>query len=83
MAGLDLAKNSSTRIKMSETIFDLSSREYEIVKLTAQGLSNKDIALKMHLSEITVKKYLYRIYEKVGVKGKTQLLIFALKNNLQ
>jgi DNA-binding CsgD family transcriptional regulator len=67
---------------MGEIIFNLNPREYEIVKLTAQGLSNRDIALQMHLSEITVKKHLYRIYEKVGVKRKTQLLIFTLQNNL-
>lgn len=62
-------------------ILDFTPREQEIVKLTAKGLTNKEIALRLHLSEISIKKHLYRIYRKVGVRGKTQLLIFAIKNN--
>ena len=54
--------------------YDLSSREMEIVKLMNSGFSNADIAKKLIISISTVKKHIYNIYSKVGVKSRTQLL---------
>lgn len=60
----------------------LTNVELSIVKLTAEGLTNVEIAKQLNFSVITIKKYLSRIYEKLGLEGKRQLVIYALKNNL-
>lgn len=53
---------------------ELTPREREIALLTKTCSSNLEIAQKLYLSEITVKKNLSRIYEKLEVKGKTELI---------
>ena len=53
----------------------LTPREYEILELMAQGLSNKEIAGKLFISEGTVKNYISTIYEKLQVKDRTQAVL--------
>lgn len=55
----------------------LSRREAAIVALVAQGLRNREIAGQLGLTEGTVKVYLHRIYEKLGVTNRTELAILA------
>lgn len=57
----------------------LSKREVEVVNLLAEGLSNRDIARSLNLSENTIKNYLFRIFEKVGVSSRTELLLQAYR----
>lgn len=59
---------------LDDTLSILTSREREIALLTKTTSSNLEIAQKLYLSEITVKKNLSRIYEKLEVKGKTELI---------
>jgi DNA-binding NarL/FixJ family response regulator len=56
----------------------LSKREREIVALVMQGLGNREIARQAHLSEHTVKNYLMRIFDKLGVASRAELIIYAL-----
>jgi len=56
----------------------LSNREREIVTLVAQGMTNREIAIQAHLSENTVKNYLLRIFDKLGVSSRAELIIYAL-----
>lgn len=51
----------------------LSDREREIVRYSANGLSNKEIAQQLGISPATVKAHLTRIFQKVGVRGRAQL----------
>lgn len=60
----------------------LTEREREIARLVGEGKSNREIAGKLHLSEGTVRNYLSVILSKLEFRGRTQLAIFALKNNL-
>lgn len=55
-------------------INSLTPRENEIVKWVLKGLTNNEITTHLYISEITVKKHLSSIYEKLGVKGKAQLV---------
>jgi two-component system nitrate/nitrite response regulator NarP len=55
----------------------LSKRERAIVGLVAQGLRNRDVASELGITEGTVKVYLHRIYDKLGVTNRTELSIFA------
>jgi DNA-binding NarL/FixJ family response regulator len=55
----------------------LSEREIEILQLLAQGLSNKQIASRLHLAEGTVKNYISNIFNKLGVSDRTQAALRA------
>ncbi|WP_082697027.1 response regulator transcription factor [Kocuria rosea] len=60
----------------------LTDREMETVTLLAQGLSNREIAEQMHVSEGSVKAYLGRVCEKFGVRDRVQALIKAYQSGL-
>lgn len=69
----DLMKSSET---FDYSSYDISDKEYEIITLVAEGLSNKEIASKLYLSEGTVRNYLSSILEKLDLRDRTQLAIF-------
>jgi len=52
----------------------LTARELEVVQYAAKGKTNKVIAIEMGLSEHTVKNYLFRVFEKLGVSSRVELL---------
>jgi two-component system, NarL family, nitrate/nitrite response regulator NarL len=51
----------------------LTSREGEVAALVAEGLRNREISEQMKLSAHTVKNYLYRVYEKLGISSRVEL----------
>jgi two-component system nitrate/nitrite response regulator NarL len=55
----------------------LSDRECEVVRLVQEGLRNRDIAARLRITEGTVKVYLHRIFDKIGVNSRTELAIKA------
>jgi two-component system nitrate/nitrite response regulator NarP len=55
----------------------LSDREWEVVRLVRDGLKNRDIASRLGITEGTVKVYLHRIFEKIGVNSRTELAMKA------
>jgi DNA-binding NarL/FixJ family response regulator len=57
----------------------LSSREMEVLKYVARGMSNKEIALVLGISHQTVKNHVTAILRKIGVEDRTQAAIFALR----
>ena len=58
----------------------LTRREGQLVSLLSQGLKNKEIATALAISEGTVKVYLSRLFQKVGVKDRFELALFGLRN---
>jgi DNA-binding NarL/FixJ family response regulator len=56
----------------------LQKREEEVAGLVAEGLTNRDIAKKLGLSEHTIKNYLFRIFDKLGVSSRAELIIYVL-----
>jgi DNA-binding NarL/FixJ family response regulator len=60
----------------------LTARETDIIRLIAQGLSNKEIGAHLTLSEKTVKSHLGRIFAKLKISGRTRAAIQALKTGL-
>jgi len=59
----------------------LSGREREVVELIGKGLRNKEIAQKLHISEPTVKSHLNRIFQKLNVRSRSELISYAVKND--
>jgi len=58
----------------------LTRREGQLVTLLSQGLKNKEIATVLQISEGTVKVYLSRLFQKLGVKDRFELALYGLKN---
>ncbi len=56
----------------------LTPREEEVVRLVAEGMRNRDIAQKLNVSEHTVRNYLFRIFEKLGVSSRVELVLYVL-----
>lgn len=66
--------------KVDMSKFNLSQREIEVMKLVADGLSNKEIGDKLFISDGTVRNYVTTILEKLNLRDRTQLAIFYLKS---
>lgn len=56
----------------------LSSREAEVAELVTKGLSNKEVANQLFVTEKTVKFHLTNIYKKMNVKSRAQLIVWCL-----
>lgn len=61
---------------------DLSRREYDVIALMVEGLSNKAIAARLGLTEATVKTHVTHIFEKLGVEDRTQAALAAVKRGI-
>ena len=61
---------------------ELTEREREVIRLIAQGRSNRDIATEFFISEKTVKTHVSHVLAKLGLKDRTQLAIYAIKHGL-
>jgi DNA-binding NarL/FixJ family response regulator len=51
-----------------------------VVALVADGLSNREVATELGLTEHTVKKYLFRIFDKLGVSSRVELVLYAVSH---
>lgn len=60
----------------------LTSRELEVLELVAEGMGNRDVATKLHISENTVKNHLRHINEKLGASSRTEAVVIAARGGL-
>ncbi|MGA2344647.1 MAG: response regulator transcription factor [Candidatus Sulfotelmatobacter sp.] len=58
----------------------LTPREEQVVALVAEGMGNRQVAHELNLSEHTIKKYLYRVFEKLGISTRVELVLYAVNN---
>ncbi len=78
-----LARRPAQELDQSDLIVQpLTGREIEILQLTAQGLANKQIAMKVGISEHTVKFHLSSIYAKLGVTSRTEAVRAGARRGL-
>jgi len=77
-----LSDLSTDRSSLHASARNLTAREVEIVRYVAAGMSNKEIAGKLVYSEKTVKNYLSIIFQKLGIRDRTQAAIFAFRQGL-
>jgi DNA-binding NarL/FixJ family response regulator len=61
----------------------LTKRENDVVNLVVDGLSNREVAQKLDLSEHTVSNYLFRVYEKLGISSRVELVLYAIQRRQQ
>lgn len=57
----------------------LSKREQDVVRCVADGLSNREIARRLNLTEHTVKNYLFRVFDKLGVSSRVEVVLYAFR----
>lgn len=67
-------------IKDNPDFKSLSEREFEILKLVAEGMSNKEISDTLFISEGTVRNYISTMLSKLNLKGRTQLVVQYYKH---
>ncbi len=75
-----LAEVPSLRVINSQGIPLLTPREEQVVALVAEGLGNRQVARELSLSEHTIKKYLFKIFEKLGVSSRVELVLYAMNH---
>ena len=69
-------------VRTPEMRESLTERETQTLRLVARGLSNKDIAAELDVSEVTVKTHVSSILSKLNLSSRTQAALFALKEGL-
>lgn len=75
-----MAQNNSIR-NIDKRIEILTEREIDVLRLVGEGKNNKEISTELYLSEGTVKNHITNILNKLELRDRTQLAIFAVKNS--
>jgi two-component system, NarL family, nitrate/nitrite response regulator NarL len=73
-----LASSRGHAAVVVQSAAQLSKREMEVVGCVAEGLTNREIAKRLDLSQHTVKNYLFKVYDKLGVSSRVELLFMTL-----
>jgi len=76
-----VASSHNLRAVDSQGMDLLSKREMEVVRCVAQGLTNREIADRLHLSQHTIKNCLFRVFDKLGVSSRVELLFMTLSQD--
>ena len=79
--GLFAAENGDEEVVLVGEV-KLSKRQKQLIVMLVRGLSNRDIATELEISEHTVKVHLWRLFRRLDVKSRTQTLHFARMNGL-
>ena len=75
-------KDNIKPAQSEKTDIVFTDRERDILRLVAEGNDNKEIASKLFLAEGTVRNNISRLLEKLNLKDRTQLAVFAVRNNI-
>ena len=78
-----LVKAAPLRVVSANGMSLLAKRETEVVGLVAEGLTNREIAVKLGLSEHTISNYLFRIYNKLGISSRVELVLYVMRQREQ
>lgn len=78
----EFARQSSVPRAASPVVEELSDREIEILKLVAEGLTNREIATRLNLSENTIKYHLKNVLQKLHLHNRAQAVAYAIQSGL-
>jgi two-component system, NarL family, response regulator DegU len=73
---------SWVRGEEDESKAKFTHREMEVLRLVTEGKTNQNIAVLLGISEKTVEKYLYAIFQKLGVSSRTEAAVYAIRENI-
>lgn len=76
-----LMTSTPLRVIDSKGRYLLAHREDEVANLVAEGMTNREVAQKLGVAEHTVGNYLFRIYEKLGISSRVELVLYVLKQS--
>jgi DNA-binding NarL/FixJ family response regulator len=77
---LEAVSQAMPRMVDAKGLTLLSKREQEVVHCVAEGMSNREIAKHLTLTEHTVKNYLFRIFDKLGVSSRVEVVLYAFSH---
>jgi DNA-binding NarL/FixJ family response regulator len=66
-----------------DPLTDLSAREIDVVRLLAKGLTNGQMAIELGIAERTVRFHLHNIYDKIGLRGRGEAIVWAVQQGLK
>jgi len=75
-----LSQSNPLHLNNSNGMPLLTRREEDVVRLVADGLKNREIAQRLKVKEHSIRNYLYRIFEKLGVSSRVELILYAFSN---
>ena len=78
-----LARTNQINLNNRDGMPLLTRREEEVVCLVADGLKNREIAETLHVKEHSIRNYIYRIFEKLGVSSRVELTLYAFSRRDQ
>jgi DNA-binding NarL/FixJ family response regulator len=78
----EVAGKTSVPQEQAPPHLSLTEREIGILRLIAEGRSNKEIAATLYLTEGTIKGYVSTIFDKLGVEDRTQAALYAVRHGL-
>jgi DNA-binding NarL/FixJ family response regulator len=78
-----LSDAPATRLVDTQGTALLSNREEDVVRWLAEGLTNGEIAGKLKLSTNTVSNYLFRIFNKLGVSSRVEVVLYAARQKVR
>lgn len=83
VVGINKLMSDTNQCSEKSDVIALTDREKSIIRLIVDGKSNKEIALELCITEGTVKNVMTVILEKLKLRDRTQLAVYAIKNNLE
>ena len=77
-----LVESASPQMLNTKGVALLTKQEQGVVRLVAEGLTNRDIGREMNLSENTVRNYVFRVFDKLGTSNRVELALYAVHQKM-
>ncbi|MCH7517703.1 MAG: response regulator transcription factor [Candidatus Dadabacteria bacterium] len=77
---VDGSSYPTKKLEVKGQIYDLTETEIKIIKLVLTGMTNREVADELYISEKTVKFHLYKIFKKLTIKNRAGLILFGFRN---